>query len=59
MTSVGIVSDETIIANHPWTKETKKEIKNLIEDKKRELEIENSFADNYGQGVGGGGTNND
>lgn len=59
MNSVGIVSDETIIANHPWTKETKKEIENIIRDKKRDLEIENSFADNYGQGVGGGGANND
>ena len=54
-TSVGIVSDETVIANHPWTKEVKKEIENIVADKKRDMELENSFVDNYGTGESGTG----
>ena len=42
-TSVGVISDETIAANHPWTKSAEKEINKMKEDMKDDLSIEQEF----------------
>lgn len=44
-TSKGVISDETIAANHPWTRDVDKEMENMYKDDVQELELEN----NYGQ----------
>ena len=42
-TSKGIISDETIAANHPWTRSVDKEMENMKHDDIEELELENQY----------------
>ncbi len=36
-TSIGVISEKTIVANHPWTTDTKKELEQLAEEKKQAM----------------------
>lgn len=54
MNSEGVISDETIIANHPWTKEVNKEIENKVKDQERTLQMNSQYTttqSNYGNGA--------
>ena len=51
MNSEQVISRETIIANHPWTKEVEKEIANLDSDAKKELALTQPTSTNYGSGA--------
>ncbi len=48
--SVGILSNETIISQHPWTSDVEKELKRIEEEK------QNSIMDEYTAAFKGGGT---
>lgn len=48
MNSVGIISDETIIANHPWTTDLDKELKRVEEQKEEQMELEQEMNDGFG-----------
>ena len=41
--SVGILSDETIVANHPWTTDTAKELERLKKERSEALEGMDQF----------------
>ena len=43
--SVGIISNKTIASMHPWTKDTEYELKQIEEDKQKELEQFNNYND--------------
>lgn len=47
--SVGVISDETIVANHPWVTSTKEELDRLKKQKKEELKEMEDYP-----GLGGG-----
>ena len=36
--SVGVISDKTIVANHPWVQDADEEMKQLEEENKSDLE---------------------
>ena len=57
--SVGILSDESIVANHPWVDDPAAEIKRLEEQKQKEQEQYNPFAQQQPQTGQGGDLNND
>ena len=38
--SKDIISDRSIVANHPWTTDTEEELKYLEEDKRKKLEYD-------------------
>lgn len=42
-TSKGVISDETIAANHPWTRDVDKEMKNMRQNDIDELELEQEY----------------
>lgn len=41
--SLGILSQETIIANHPWTIDTQSELNRIIEETKKEIDRERDY----------------
>lgn len=43
--SAGIISGETIAANHPWTKDAKKEIATMRQEQTDTLELETEYGD--------------
>ena len=47
-TSMGIISDETIAANHPWTIDAKKEIKAKLRGQEEELKLEQEYGNKPG-----------
>ena len=42
-TSKGIISDETIAANHPWTRDVDKEMENMYKEDIQELQLETTY----------------
>ena len=48
--SVGVLSDETIIANHPWVDDPQAELERLKKQKEEELE---QYGDSFNPSVGG------
>lgn len=42
-TSKGVISDETIAANHPWTRNVDKEMENMRQDDEEELQLEQKY----------------
>lgn len=52
MNSSGIISQQTIAANHPWVKDAKAEVDSLDEEQRKLQEAENSFNQNYGNSGG-------
>lgn len=42
-TSKGVISDETIAANHPWTKNASKELQGMLSDKEEILDLEAEY----------------
>lgn len=55
--SVGIISNETIVANHPWTTNTREEMKRIKKEKESELEEIDTF-NGFGRGKQGEGEEN-
>lgn len=53
--SVGILSDETIIGNHPWTTNTKDELKRIQDEQKADLKRMQDYPGLGGPGAGGAG----
>lgn len=51
MNSVGIISNETIVANHPWTVDLQRELKLLKQQENEEMEM---FSYDKSGGTGGG-----
>lgn len=43
-TSMGVISEETIAANHPWTIKAEKEMQQKYSDTKEDLELEKRYA---------------
>ena len=43
-TSKGVISDETIAANHPWTIDAKKEVEAMLDDEEEELSLNAEYA---------------
>ncbi len=50
--SVGIISQKTILKNHPWVEDADLEVKQIEEDQAKELDY-NNLEDQQGGGVGG------
>ena len=49
--SIGIISDETIISQHPWVKDPLEEIKKVKKQKEEEIEeYDRAFKDKNGSG---------
>lgn len=46
--SVGILSDETIIAHHPWTKDTAAELEKLKQQRQQEADAMNPYQNSFG-----------
>ncbi len=46
--SVGIISDETIISNHPWVEDAQDELDRLEEQERKQRERDAEFLDDYG-----------
>ena len=42
-TSKGVISDETVAANHPWTRNAKKEVEDMLNDMENELDLETTY----------------
>ena len=42
-TSQGVISDETVASNHPWTRNAKKEVENMHDDMETELDLEATY----------------
>lgn len=42
-TSQGVISDETVAANHPWTKNAQKEVESMHDDMETELDLEATY----------------
>lgn len=42
-TSKGVISDQTIAANHPWTRDVEKEMKGMFMDDEQELKLEAQY----------------
>lgn len=55
MNSVGIISDETIIANHPWTTDLDREIERVEQQREEQQELQD---DNVNSGFGTNNQNN-
>lgn len=51
--SVGLISNETIVANHPWTRDTEAELKRLKKEQDEAMNIGVDYAAANGQGVNG------
>lgn len=56
--SQGVISDETIVANHPWVKDVEEEMKKVTAEKKQKLkEQQEAFGMNIENNPAGGGIN--
>lgn len=56
--SSGVISDETIIANHPWVKDVEEEIKKVTAEKQQKLlDQQNAFGMNIENKASGSGVN--
>lgn len=42
-TSQGVISDETVASNHPWTRNAKKEVESMHTDMETELDLEATY----------------
>ena len=42
-TSQGVISDETVASNHPWTRNAKKEVESMHADMETELDLEATY----------------
>lgn len=42
-TSQGVISDETVASNHPWTRNAKKEVESMHDDMETELDLEATY----------------
>lgn len=52
--SKGVISDETIVKNHPWVEDAEKEMQQLEEQEKEELEKAGEYQDAFGKDKAGG-----
>ena len=46
--SVGIISQETIIANHPWVKDSKKELEQVQQEQAQQMAAMDPYGGNEG-----------
>jgi hypothetical protein len=49
--SKGVISDETIVANHPWVDDPAEEIKKLDKQKEGYINLDGTGNNNGGQGA--------
>lgn len=54
MKSKGIISDTTIIENHPWVKDAAQEIARIEEERQKEMELFDNYNTTFNQLNGGG-----
>ena len=45
---MGILSDETIISHHPWTKDTAAELEKLKQQRQQEADAMNPYQNSFG-----------
>lgn len=57
-TSKGVISDETVAANHPWTRNAKKEVEDMLNDTEQELDLEATYKNSIKEDTDGQRTPN-